>query len=129
MVGSVFSQNFLLKRKLNLKEMNRIAITDAIYGISAIAAAIFGLVLWFGVGKAADFYTNNWIFQLKVGLYILIALLSAIPTIFYLKNRKKLEEGDIINVPTKVTFIARLELILILILPLLALLMANGIGY
>ena len=129
MVGSVFVQNFLISKELTLKEIKRIAISDAIYGISAIAVAVIGLVLWFGVGKGADFYNMNFIFHIKIGLFFLIAIFSIAPTMFYLQNRKRLKEGQTVFVPRRLLFIVRIELILLFFIPLLAVLMANGVGY
>lgn len=129
LVGSVFVQNFLISKELTLKEIKRIAISDAFYGVSAVAVAVIGLVLWFGVGKPADFYNMNFIFHIKIGLFFLIAIFSIAPTMFYLKNRKRLKEGQTVSVPRGIMFIVRMELILLLFIPLLAVLMANGVGY
>lgn len=129
MVGCIFSQQFMVRKELSVKEIKKIAITDALYGISALAVAAMGIVLWFGVGKGSAFYTHNWIFHIKVSLFIIAALLSAYPTIFYLKTRKKVDENDIIAVPKKLILILRTELIIVLIIPLLAVLMASGTGY
>lgn len=129
MVGCVFSQQFLLKKRMNLAEIKRIGITDSLYGFTALAVVAIGLVLWFKVGKGADFYTKNWVFHTKISLFIVVALLSIYPTVFYLKQRKKLTEDAFVEVPKTVFLLVKLQLVLLLIIPLLAVLMANGVGF
>jgi putative membrane protein len=61
-------------------------------------------------------------------LFVLIGILSIYPTVFFLKNRKgdPLEE---VAVPKGIFWALRLELLLLVIIPILAGLMAKGIGY
>ena len=99
---------------------------DGYYGLSSIIVVAAGLTLWLWVGKPAEFYHENGIIYIKLGLFILVGLLSIIPTVFFFKNRKG--EGDeLIEIPRKVLMIVRLELIILLIIPFLAVMMANGI--
>lgn len=110
LVGSVFVQNFLISKELTLKEIKRIAISDAFYGVSAVAVAVIGLVLWFGVGKPADFYNMNFIFHIKIGLFFLIAIFSIAPTMFYLKNRKRLKEDKQFQCPEELCLLSEWNL-------------------
>lgn len=126
MVGCVVSQQFLLKKRMNLAEIKRIGITDSIYGFTALAVVAVGLILWFNVGKGAHFYTKNWIFHTKISLFIVVALLSIYPTVFYLKQRKKLNENTFVEVPKTIFLFVRLQLVLLLIIPLLAVLWPMG---
>jgi putative membrane protein len=48
--------------------------------------------------------------------------------VFYLKNRKG-DEQQRVPIPKSVVWMVRLELLLLLIIPLLAGLMARGVGY
>lgn len=111
------------------QEINRLAVIDLIYGLGAVALVAAGMMLWFAVGKPADFYTNNWIFLLKVGLAIGMGLISLIPTIFFLKNRKGEDEQELVNIPGHLIMIVRIELLLLLLIPFCAVLMAKGIGF
>lgn len=128
MVGSVIAQQFLLKKQMNRKEIQAISRTDLVYGISSIVVVGLGLTLWFGVGKPADFYSKNHLFLIKVGLFILVGILSVYPTLFYRNKRKALKENECAEVPEMVRWIVRLELIILLFIPLLAVLMASGTG-
>lgn len=128
MVGSVIAQQFLLKKTMNRKDIRVISKTDLVYGISSIVVVALGLTLWFGVGKPAEFYSRNHLFLTKVGLFVLVGLLSIYPTLFYRNKRKTLKENENTAVPGMVRLVVRLELIILLLIPLLAVLMAAGTG-
>ena len=128
MVGSVIAQQFLLKKNMNRKDLQMISKTDLVYGISSLVVVAFGLSLWFGVGKPADFYSENHLFLIKIGLFILVGLLSVYPTLFYRNKRKALKEDESTEVPELVRWVVRVELIILLTIPLLAVLMAAGTG-
>lgn len=128
LVSSVVAEHLLLKERMTRKEIARLATIDGIYGLSAILAVAAGLTLWFGVGKPAEFYTQNWIFHTKVGLAVLMGILSIYPTVFFIQNRKGDHSNELIDIPKNIKMVIRLELLLIVIIPLLATMMAKGIG-
>ncbi|MDG6774602.1 DUF2214 family protein [Thiomicrorhabdus sp. ZW0627] len=119
-------ENVLLSKILKREVVGKLAIIDSLYGLSAIVTLTAGLLLWFAVGKPSQFYTSNVVFHAKVGLFVLIALLSILPTLFFLKSRR-LNVQEIL-VPKHIIYIVRLEVVLLLLLPLLAVLMARGYG-
>lgn len=119
-------QHMLLKGQVAAGGMKKIAGIDAAYGASALVVLLCGLGLWLWVGKPAGFYSHNWVFHTKVTLFVLVGALSIIPTLFILKNRKKTTAVD---VPKYIVMLIRVELLLLCIIPLLAVLMANGVGY
>lgn len=127
-VGALVSEHLLLAPTLPRATIKRLATIDGIYGIAALLLLGAGFTLWFGVGKPADFYSRNWIFHLKLGLFTLVGLLSLVPTIYFLKHRKG-DPTDTLTLPTHLIWIVRIELLLLAIIPLTASLMAKGIGY
>lgn len=128
-VGSLVSEHLLLKRSLTRREVGRLASIDAVYGIAAMILVAAGLTLWLGsVGKPTVFYSKNWIFHAKLAVFILVGLSSIIPTVFFTKNRKG-NPDEIVVVPARVFMMLRLELALLAIMPLLAGLMAHGVGF
>jgi len=127
--GTLITEYLLLRKSLKRIELNRLARIDAAYGVSAIVLVGAGLTLWLGgIGKPAEFYTQNWIFLTKLFLFSIIGVLSIYPTVFFLKNRKGNPE-DTIMIPSSILWILRIELVILFILPLLAGLMARGVGY
>jgi putative membrane protein len=128
-VGSLVSEHAMLKKSMTRREIVRLATIDAVYGIAAIILVIAGLTLWLGsIGKPAVFYSKNWIFHTKLTVFIAVGLLSIVPTVFFTKNRKG-NPDEIVAVPARVFMMLRLELLLIAIMPLLAGLMAHGVGF
>lgn len=128
-VGSLVSEHMLLKKSMTRAEIGRVARIDAVYGIAALILLSAGLTLWLGgVGKPAEFYTKNWIFHTKITFFLTIGLLSIYPTVFFTRNRKG-NPDEVIEVPSTVFWMLRLELLLLFIIPLLAGLMARGIGF
>jgi putative membrane protein len=127
-VGSLVGEHLFLAKKLPRAIVKKISVIDAVYGLSSVTLLISGFMMWFYYGKGAEFYTNNWIFQLKVGLAILLGLLSLPPTVYFLKNRKG-EQSENLAVPKYVRICMWLEMVILLIIPLCAVLMAKGIGY
>ena len=128
-VSTIVSEHLLLKKELTRKELSRLARIDSIYGFAAMVLLAAGLTLWVGgIGKPAIYYTKNWIFHAKITLFVLVGLLSIYPTVFFIKNRKGIAEEKV-QVPSLIFWTIRLEVLLLFIIPLLAGLMAKGVGY
>lgn len=120
-------EHLLLKGELNKAWLNRVAIVDTAYGVAALIVLLCGAGLWFWVGKPSGFYNQNWIFHTKIALFVTVGILSFIPTRFISRQRKT--TAITYPVPRSITLIIRLELTLLCLIPLLAVLMANGVGY
>jgi putative membrane protein len=85
--------------------------------------------LWLGsFGKPSVVYSKNWIFHTKLTLFVFVGLLSIYPTVFFSRNRKG-DPEEVVQVPQLVVWVIRSELLLLFIIPLLAGLMAHGIGF
>ncbi|MBI1422942.1 MAG: DUF2214 family protein [Gammaproteobacteria bacterium] len=126
LASMLVGEHMLLKAKISNQDAKRLAVIDAIYGISAIVVLLAGLTLWLWVGKPSSFYNSNPIFHAKLTLFVLMGLLSIYPTRFLLKHRNS--PDTVIEVPKKVINIIRAELLILVIMPLLAVLMAHGYG-
>ena len=128
-VSTVVTEHLLLKSKMTKAELERLALIDAFYGIASISAVGAGLYLWLGgIGKPAEFYTENYIFLTKVGLLIITGLLSIYPTVFFLKNRKGENKNELVDIPKAIKMVVRIELLILFTIPLLATLMSRGVG-
>lgn len=126
-VSSVVAEHLLLKEQMTRAEIRRLSMIDGVYGLSAVLLLAAGFTLWFGVGKPAAYYSQNWVFHLKIGLFVIVGLLSIYPTVFFSKNRKGAPD-EMVAIPKRVKLFIRLELLLLFILPFLASTMAKGIG-
>jgi putative membrane protein len=128
-VGSLVSEHMLLKKSMTRAEIGKLARIDAVYGLAALTLLTAGLTLWLGgYGKPAIYYTKNWVFHMKLTLFVMVALLSIYPTIFFIKNRMG-QTDEVVAIPKTIFWLLRFELLLLVIIPLLAGLMAHGVGF
>ncbi len=128
-VSVVVAEHLLIKPQMSRKELKRMAIIDRIYGIAVVIVLIAGMSLWFSdIGKPVTFYSKNWIFHLKLTLFVIVGLFSIYPTVFFIKHRKGNPEESV-TVPKIIVWCLRIELLLLFIMPLLAGLMAKGVGF
>jgi putative membrane protein len=122
---------FIFKEKLNAKTSRLLTRIDGIYGIAAILVVGSGILNWMVLGKGYDYYVNNTFFIAKFGIFIIVGLLSIYPTVMFTKfrNRLKTSKDEFISIPQH-QLISRfiiIELILMVLMPVMATLMANGI--
>ena len=127
----------VLERRLIRPQPDRrdaiwMVITDVVYGIAALGVLVTGIlrVLYFGQGS--DFYTQNPLFWVKVGTYVAVGALSLYPTITYILWAIPLRKGELPQVSeslaTRLKWILNIEILGFALIPLLAALMARGVG-
>jgi len=126
--ASVFAEHMMITPTMTRKQIKKVAVIDSIYGISALVVLIAGLLLWFWVGKPAEYYSKNPIFHTKLTLFVIMGLLSIKPTMYFLKHRKGNDLDTEIEVPKSILMYIRMEMLLLVIIPLLAVMMSIGIG-
>jgi len=127
--GTLICEWILIGPTATRRELSRLARIDLFYGIASIIAVAAGLTLWLGgVGKPTAFYSDNPVFISKFIVVIVLGLLSLPPTVFFIRHRKGNPEETLI-IPSYVRWCVHLEVILLMIVPLLAVLMARGTGY
>jgi putative membrane protein len=128
LAASLWAQVLSLRPVLTRGEIARLQRIDLLYAAGAILVLATGLLQWLAVGKPADFYTRNPVFHAKLTLFLVIGLASAYPSVFFARQRKGPTEESV-PVPAAVVWSVRAEVGLLAVLPLLANLMARGIGY
>ena len=105
---------------------------DLLYMGLAILALVSGAarVVWFG--KGAAFYLHNPVFYIKIALFLAVGLISIPPTLQYLRWMRSLNSGATnVVADYQVLRVRRhifIELALFALIPLMATLMARGIG-
>ena len=105
----------------------RLAYADAAYGIGALAVLVTGLLRVFLYAKPAAYYGQNFLFHIKVTLFLVVFALSIYPTIQFLRHRKS-ADGAQVNYPGKIAALLKVELALLIAIPFLAVMMAHGYG-
>ncbi|HWU35283.1 MAG TPA: DUF2214 family protein [Methylovorus sp.] len=126
LASTLMVEHMQFKAEMSAATLKKVALIDLIYGVAAGVILVTGLLLAFAVGKPSAFYTANPVFHVKVTLFVLIGLLSIHPTLFLLRHRNSTAPS--ITVPKSIVMVVRLEMLLLLIIPLLAVMMARGIG-
>ena len=85
------SEAALCRREwMNAAVVERLVRLDLLYGISALALLATGLArTWWGM-KGAGWYWSQPLLHAKVTLFVVIGLMSIVPTVRYLRWRKAL---------------------------------------
>ena len=133
LVAMLVAESLLLRGPIDTATLHRLARLDGGYGASA------GLLLLVGIGrvvfglKGYDFYLHNPWFHAKLGAYVLVGLLSILPTIRFLRWRKALRtDPAFLPAPAEVARmrgIVRFELLLVATIFVLAAAMARYGGF
>jgi putative membrane protein len=125
LVAALVVEFVLIRGDLTATTARKIARADMIFGISSGVLVIVGLLRVFYFEKGAAYYFHSGTFLAKLGLFILVGLLSIYPTMKFISWRKALDPS---SVPA-IRRIIHLELVAVVFILLFAALMADGIGY
>lgn len=120
------------RKNMGIAEMRRIQRVDLVYGISAGLLLIVGVLRVFFFEKGPNFYMNNPFFWVKMNAFLVMGLLSIVPTIRYIRWNRSLRQNDVPEIPEpeyrRTRLLLWLEVIGIAVVLLAAALMARGIG-
>ena len=132
MGAALFTEVSRCHQDMQPPDIRVLAMIDVVYFIAAIVVLISGLARVFLVGKGVSFYSHNAVFYIKLALFLAVGLLSIPPTLQFMRWNRALKtgQGRVLNgdqiSATRHYLIS--ELILFLLIPLAAVLMARGIG-
>ena len=121
------------KPGMSAQQMRILSLYDMLYGIFAGLMLVAGFLrVYMGV-KGAAFYWSNPMFHTKLTFFVLMGLLSIPPTIRYIRWRKAYAADPNFR-PTdaeikSTRLLLHIQATLLLFIPLLAALMARGIGF
>jgi len=122
----------LITESPSIAAAKRIRRADRVIGLSAALVLVFGFLRVIYFEKGSEYYFANTFFQIKLGLFIVAALISLIPTLQILRWNRELSQG-IAPILTSATVqrmkrVIHWELVLIGGILLCASLMAKGFG-
>jgi putative membrane protein len=131
-VGLLFAEFVLLRPGLDGRRALQLAGLDGAYGAAATLVFVAG-ALRVAFGDAGwSFYAANPVFWVKIGLFVVVGLLSIAPTIAILRWRRAANADSSYSVPEAEIRSARrflhLELGVLALIPLAAAAMARGFG-
>jgi len=123
---------FLLQPVLSRAALARLQGVDRWYGITAGFVILIGLGLVFFGAKGSAYYAHNAVFWTKMVIFAVIALISIVPTVAYLRwDKRAAADGSIALDVAEYGRLRKLlwvQIALFVLLPLCAALMANGIS-
>jgi putative membrane protein len=137
--GAIFTLIWFLAKEWTLLragaanvDIERLASADAGFGMSAGIVLVTGaLRAVYGI-KGWAFYAHNQAFHVKIGLFVLVGLISIAPTLMFLRWRKARRQDASFRVSEPEWKRARrwimIELHLIALIPLAAVIMSRGLG-
>ena len=130
--GALVLERRLIRPNPSRQDATLMVITDVVYGIAALALLVSGILRVVHFGQGSSFYTENPLFWWKVGLYLSVGGLSLYPTITYILWAIPLRKGELPQVSealaNRLAWILNIELVGFALIPLLATLMARGVG-
>ena len=127
----------ILERKLIKPDIDRtsaisMVVTDVVYGIAGLTLLISGILRVIYFGQGTEFYTQNPVFWWKVGIFLFVGVLSLYPTITYISWAIPLSKGQLPEMKSGKVFwigwLINVEIFGFALIPLLATLMARGVG-
>jgi putative membrane protein len=130
LVSAVATEFTLIRQELSLASARRLLATDLVLGIAAGLLLVVGLLRVFLFEKGPSYYWHSHAFLTKFGLFVIVALLSIIPTREFLSWRGAIGAGQVPLLEAarrkRVTMVIHIELAAIVIILLCAAIMARG---
>ena len=105
-------------------------VADNWWGLAALLWLVTGIVRLFWLEKGTTYYVHNWVFWLKMGLFLSVFLLELLPMITLIRWRINISKGMIPDLQrtTLVSRISTVQALLIVAMVLAASAMARGYG-
>src|SRR5262249_58220344 len=120
----------LIRQELTRANARGLPIVDAFLGVSAPLLLIIGLLRVFYFEKGSPYYFSSHAFLTKFAVFIIVAILSIVPTVEFLSWRKTVKAGQVPVVEARkmrlVRSLIHSELAGVVIILLCAAIMARG---
>jgi putative membrane protein len=130
LVGALAIEFVLIGQDLTHATAKRLMKTDTVLGAAAGILLAVGLCRVFFFEKGETYYFHNHAFLTKLTVFIVVALLSIVPTIEFLSWRAAIDAGQAPTVDAKklrtIRMIIHGELAAIVVIVLCAAIMARG---
>ncbi|MDX8518266.1 DUF2214 family protein [Mesorhizobium dulcispinae] len=133
LAGIIGAEFVLVRGELGAATLKRLAGIDRHYGIIAALIVVVGICrVFFGL-KGWEFYVYNWVFWAKMATFIIVGLLSIVPTMRFISWNRQASGNPAFSVPAaelaSVKNYVRAEGLIFLLIPVFAAAMARGYGY
>jgi len=130
LAGGATTEMYLLRLPPSDAVIRTLVRADRFYGIGAVLVLVTGLAripVGHG-GKGWAFYAHSGAFHGALGLFILAALLSLVPTLRFMRYRRALAEGQLPHVGdwSRLRLLVHLQMGLMVLVALAMPMMARG---
>lgn len=132
LAGALAAEAFILRLPIDGRVARLLLRIDLFYGISAAGVIGAGIarVLW--GAKGWEYYSGQPFFWAKMAVFLVIGILSAIPTRRFIRWVREANAASAFTAPeadaARMRRLVMIELHLLALVPLFAALMARGIG-
>ena len=116
---------------MNARVVERLVRVDLIYGIAAVLVLLSGLARTYWGFKGGGWYWTNWLLHLKLGMFVVVALMSIKPTLMYRRWRRELAATGALPSDAQIRDARKWVMIqahIIAIIPIAAVFLARGFG-
>lgn len=131
MVSVLGAEAVLLRQTASAQLLSTLGRLDALYGLSALALLVMGAARLSVGAKGIEFYSDNWVFWLKMALFVVMGLISVIPTVRFIRwRRAHVATGTLpdLRAWAQTRKLAMVQLHLLPFVAICAAAMARGIG-
>jgi putative membrane protein len=133
LAAALVAEHLLFVPRPEVAVARKIVAVDAIYAVTLLLVLGTGIGRLFHGGKGALFYMQNGAFHLKFLLFVLMALVWIYPAIKFFGWRRALSAGSAPAMTAtesgRVLMAIRIQLLILVIIPLLAAMMARGFWF
>ena len=130
LVAALVVEFVLIGDALTVRSARKLQLADLVFGASAGVVLVAGLLRVFHFEKGAAYYFHSPFFVAKFSLFVIVAMLSIIPTVEFLSWRKSVQRGEAPLIAARklraLRAILHWELAALVVLVLCAALMAKG---
>jgi putative membrane protein len=103
------AEMILLRQPFTIETARRLQVYDGIYGAAAGAVLIIGGIRVYFFEKGWYYYLTNHAFLTKIAIFVAVGILSAIPTMEFMRWRKGTQAGRVPEVdPAKMQRIRKI---------------------
>jgi putative membrane protein len=130
-LGAVLDRAWSLRAPLDPAGLRRVFRADALWGTAAFLWISTGLTRAFsGLEKGSDYYLNNHVFWMKMGLFILVFALEIKPMTTLIRWRTHSRRGAAVDTSRAASLanISFIQAVLVVLMVLAATAMARGFG-
>jgi putative membrane protein len=131
LAAALIAEHLMFSPRPPLPVARKIVVVDLIYGISLLVVFATGLGRLFHGGKGVLFYMQNGAYHAKFSLFVVMALLWLYPAVKFLGWRRVMKRGETPAMSDahakRVLMAIRIQLLILVFLPLLAAMMARGV--